>query len=126
MVSSETTRGRATLLAFITTYDIASQLVVRRVADVVTRFVPRSNAAAVVLEAPRYAELLPAYRQSMALPFPVVMADFDTLQGQGAFGDIAHVPTVIVLDREGRLVFRKQGSVESAALEDALRAASGR
>jgi hypothetical protein len=123
IVSSETMRGRVTALLFITTYDLASQLLVRRLGEVIVSFAPRANAAAVVVEAPRYAELLPTYRQTMSLPFPVVMADFATLQGGGPFGSIANVPTLIVLDRDGREVWRHEGALERDKLEDALRRA---
>jgi hypothetical protein len=123
IVSSETMRGRVTALLFITTYDLASQLLVRRLSEVIGSFAPRANAAAVVVEAPRYAELLPAYRQAMSLPFPVVMADFATLQGGGPFGGILNVPTLIVLDRDGRQTWRHEGPVERDRIEDALRRA---
>ena len=126
VVSSETTRGRATALLFITTYDLASQLVVKRLSDVVVGFTPRANAAAVVIEAPTYAELLPAYRESLALPYPVVMADFATQQGGGPFGSIQNVPTLVVLDRNGREVYRHQGALESREIEAALERASRR
>jgi hypothetical protein len=126
IVSSETTRGRATALAFITTYDISSQLVARRLGEVVVRFKPRSNAAAVVLEPPAYAELLPTYRETLGLPYPVVMADFATQQRQGPFGDIQNVPTLVVLDRSGREVWRHQGALEAREIEAALERASAR
>ena len=124
VVSSETTRGRATALLFITTYDIVSQLVVKRLGEVLVRFTPRANAAAVVLEAPSYAELLPAYRESLALPYPVVIADFATQQRQGPFGDIQKVPTLLILDRSGREVWRHQGPLETREIEAALKRAS--
>lgn len=124
VVSSETTRGRATALAFITTYDMVSQILVRRLGEVLVRFKPRANAAAVVLEAPLYAELLDVYREQLALPFPVVMADFATQQGQGPFGNVQKVPTLVVLDRAGREVWRFQGPLEAAEIEAALRRAS--
>lgn len=123
-VSSATTRGRVTLLAFVATYDLASQVLLRNIAEVIVGFTPRVNAAAVVLEAPRYAELVPAYRSALGLPYPVVMADFATQQGQGPFGDIERVPVTIVLDREGRQVSRAQGTLTPGELEAALRRAS--
>jgi hypothetical protein len=123
VVNSETMRGRVTALVFITTFDLASQLLVRRLGEVIVAFTPRANAAAVVVEAPRYAELLPAYRQAMSLPYPVVMADFATQQGGGPFGNIANVPTLIVLDRDGREVFRHQGALDGSAIQAALRSA---
>jgi hypothetical protein len=124
VVSSATTRGRVTALAFVATYDMASQLLLRRLAEVVVRFTPRANAAAVVVEAPRYAELLPAYRDSLQLPFPVVMVDFATAQGQGPFAWIERVPTLVVLDRSGREVARRSGSLALSELEGDLTRAS--
>jgi hypothetical protein len=126
VVSSESTRGRATALVFITTFDLASQVLVRRLGELIPTFTPRANAAAVVIEAPLYAELLPTYRESMSLPFPVVMADFATQRGGGPFGNIERVPVLVVLDREGREVFRAQGSLEASEIEAALRRGSGR
>jgi hypothetical protein len=126
VVSSATTRGRATALVFITTFDLASQLVARRLGDVLISFTPRANAAAVVVEAPAYAELLPAYREALSLPYPVVMADFATQRGAGPFGGISHVPTLVVLDREGREEWRHEGAVELAELRAALGRASAR
>lgn len=126
VVNSDTTRGRATVLVFITTFDLVSQLVVRRVGEVIVRFRPRANAAAVVLEAPQYAELLSAYRESLSLPYPVVMADFATLQLRGPFGDITQVPTTVVLDKDGREVWRHQGPLGPDEIEAVLRRASQR
>jgi hypothetical protein len=126
VVNSDTTHGRVTVLVFITTFDLVSQLVVRRVGEVIVRFRPRANAAAVVVEAPQYAELLSAYRESLSLPYPVVMADFATQQGSGPFGDITKVPTTIVLDRDGGEVWRHQGPLEPDEIEGVLRRASQR
>jgi hypothetical protein len=125
-VSSETMRGRVTALLFITTYDIASQLFARRLADSITSFTPRANAAAVVVEAPSYADLLLAYREALALPFPIVMADYATQRGGGPFGSVTRVPLLVVLDREGREVSRHQGSLEPQQIEEALRQAGQR
>jgi hypothetical protein len=125
-VSSETMRGRVTALLFITTYDLASQLLARRLADVVTSFTPRANAAAVVVEAPSYADLLPAYRDALSLPFPIVMADYATQNGAGPFGSVTRVPLLIVLDRDGREVFRYQGPLDPQQIEDAVRRATQR
>jgi hypothetical protein len=123
VVNSETMRGRVTALLFITTFDLASQLLALRLGEVITSFAPRANAAAVVIEPPRYAELLPAYRDAMSLPYPVVIADFATQQGGGPFGSVTYVPTLIVLDREGREVSRHEGPLERRELEAALRQA---
>src|SRR5690606_25790252 len=126
VVNSETTRGRVTALVFITTFDIASQLVARRLGEVLVSFTPRANAVAVVVEAPQYADLLPAYRAALSLPFPVVMADFATQRGSGPFGRSTRVPALVVLDRDGREVSRHAGALEREEIEAAMRRASAR
>lgn len=127
-VSSESTQGRVTLVALVTTYDWASQFVLRRVNQALGSYVPRINAFAVILEPPSYAVLAPAFSNSLGLHFPVVMADHASLGGGGVFGPIDYVPTVLVLDQEGRIVERLTGLVSPeqihAALERAPRTSS--
>jgi hypothetical protein len=54
------------------------------------------------------------------------MADFATQRGAGPFGSVTHVPTLVVLDRDGREVFRRQGAIELDEIRAALRSASAR
>jgi len=125
-LSSATTRGRATALLFVTTYDLASQLLAQRLESVLHAHVPRANGGAVVLEAPRYAELAEAFRSTLHLSYPVAMADSLTLSGGGPFGAIEQVPTLIVLDRSGREVWRKSGVPDAREIESALALGSKR
>lgn len=125
-LSSATTRGRATALLFVTTYDLASQLVAQRLESVLHAHVPRANGGAVVLEAPRYAELAEAFRSTLGLSYPVAMADSLTLSGGGPFGPIEQVPLLIVLDRSGREVWRKAGVPDAREIESALALGSKR
>ena len=67
-----------------------------------------------------------AFVADLALPFPVVMADFATQRGAGPFGAITHVPTLVVLDRDGRVVSRHEGALEPDEIRAALRSASAR
>lgn len=123
-VSSETMRGRATIAALVTTYDWASQLVLRRVDQALGSYVPRINAFAVILEPPSYAVLAPAFAHSLSLHFPVVMADHASLEGGGALGPIDYVPTLVVMDGQGRVVERLKGLVDSEQIKAALDRAS--
>ncbi len=125
-LSSETTRGRATAILFVTTYDIVSQLVAQRLEGVLRTHVPRANGGAVVLEAPKYAQLAAAYRSTLSLSYPVAMADSLTLSGGGPFGTVAQVPTLVVLDRSGREIWRRTGVAEAREIERALALGSGR
>ncbi len=121
-MSSNTLRGRATLVVLVTTYDVASQLMLRRVNQTLGSFVPRINAFGVVLEAASYAVLVPPFHKSLELQFPLVMADLGSLEGGGPFGPIEYVPTVVVLDQAGRVHRTLKGLVTVDELTKALRA----
>lgn len=125
-LSSATTLGRVTALLFVTTYDLASQVEARRLDVIVRRHRPRANAGVVVLETPKYAVFADTFRTSLGLSYPVALADQDTLGGGGPFGRIGMVPTLIVLDRDGRERFRKEGLASSREIDDALASAGGK
>jgi hypothetical protein len=123
--SSDTTRGRATVVLFLTTYDIASQQAARQVEELLHRREPRFNAGAIVLEAPKYATLVEAFGEALGLSYPLALADWGIRQGGGPFGAISSVPTVVVLDREGRIVWRYSGLPTVDRLRAALDEADG-
>jgi hypothetical protein len=118
------TRGRATMVALVTTYDMGSQLLLRRVQEALRAHRPRSNAGAVVLEAPRYEVLLDTYAEAMELTFPVVLADLATREGRGPFGPVDYLPVLVILDADGRVVSRHSGQVDLPTLLGALEQAS--
>lgn len=120
---SESTRGRVTAVLFITTFDLPSQLMARRLNDVVRSHRPRANAGAAALEPPRNAVLVDAFRSSLGLVYPVALADRATVAGGGPFGEVRGVPTLVVLDRDGRPRYRADGVIATAEIERALRAA---
>lgn len=122
--SSKSTRGRATAVALVTTYDMGSQLLLRRVQEAVRAHRPRANAGAVVMEPPKYEILLETYAEAMSLSFPVVLADLATREGRGPFGPVDYLPALFVLDQEGRLVANFQGPVELDSILEALEEAS--
>lgn len=123
VVTGENTRGRVTVLLFVTTFDLSSQAAARRLAEVQRRHVPKINAAAIVLEAAENAVLVDVFRKSLGLPYPVAIADSVELRASEAFAGIDRVPTVVVLDRSGALVRRYAGLFEAADLESWLREA---
>jgi hypothetical protein len=119
-LASATTRGRCTVIVLITTYDLASQLMVRVITDVVRRHRPRINAGAVVLEPPNHAPLVEAFIATMDPGFPIALADPPTLEARGPFGDVRGVPTTVVLDPSGIEVARWEGAVAQAVVERAV------
>ena len=102
---------------FVTTFDLASQVVAKRVNQVLHSHRPRINAGAVVLEAPKYAPLAEVFRSALELSYPVALADLPTLEQDSGVGEVRHVPTVLVLDREGREIVRKRGDFSVPELE---------
>ena len=60
------------------------------------------------------------YRDTLKITFPVALGDAATTAGGGPFGDVAIVPTVVVLDAEGRVVLKKTGIVKPEEIRGAL------
>lgn len=119
-VSSKTTRGRVTIAALVTTYDLASQMNLRRVNQALGSYTPRINAFALVLEPPSYRVLVDSFAKSLDLHLPLVMADQASLDGGGPFGPIDYVPTLVFLDRQGRIVERLRGPLSTEQITEAL------
>jgi hypothetical protein len=123
-IDSASTRARVTAVLFVATYDLASQVEAQRLQDVLRVHTPRANGLLVVLEAPKYAGLAAAFRDSLGLTLPTAMADPPTLDGIGPFGPIPRIPTLVILDRAGRETWRRAGVVTHRDIEKALATAS--
>lgn len=102
--------GRYSVVLFFTTYDTTSQVLARRLDELLHTQTPRINVLAVALEPPQNAPLVAVYRTTLNLEYPVALADQDTLEGRGPFGDVKAVPAMTLLDRESRIVYRGFGS----------------
>lgn len=124
-LSTETVAGRITLIGFIATYDVASQAEVRFLSSLGRHHTPRVNVAFLVLEAEENRPLIETFVAALGISDPVAIADLDTIAGKGPFAGLHHVPSVIILDRQGREVWRHLGLVQEAELEQAVRAVEG-
>jgi hypothetical protein len=71
--------------------------------------------AVVALEPRENRELVELYAKALAVTFPVALADGDTLAGAGPFGEVRGVPATVLLDRDGRIVWRAAGRVVKSA-----------
>jgi hypothetical protein len=120
VVSSQSTRGRVTALLFVATFDLQSQVMAKRLDEVVHRHEPRVNAAAVALEAPNDAPLVEVFKSSLALSYPVALANTTHFDPEQPFGEVDQVPTLVLLDRRGREVARAHGVITARELDDAL------
>ncbi|HVY27730.1 MAG TPA: hypothetical protein VHB79_14345 [Polyangiaceae bacterium] len=119
-LSSDTTRGRTTALLFVTTYDLPSQAEAQLLRDVLSTHKPLANAAIVMMEPPRAAPLAQVWADSIGVKLPIAMASPALLAGESQLGRIVGVPTLLVLDRRGRLIARSEGATTRAEITEAL------
>jgi hypothetical protein len=109
------------VIVFLTTYDLGSQAQARFLSGIVRRRGPSVHAAAVVLEPPENRPLIVAFRDALRLDYPVALADAPLIAGEGPFGDIPAVPSTVILDSEGRLVWKHVGLAKDEEIETVLR-----
>jgi hypothetical protein len=119
-VTADATRGRPTVISFITTSSLPSQAQADFLVAMAKHDGDRVFYALVVLESQENRELVELYKRALSIPFPVALADAQTLAGAGAFGDVSAVPVTVLLDRAGRVVLRAEGRVVKS---DEMRAA---
>jgi hypothetical protein len=117
---SDALRGRPTFVAFLATYDLASQAEARFLGGVLRRHQGRVHVVAVVLEPLANLPLVLAFRDSLRLAYPVAIGDAALIAGEGPFGDVHAVPSTVLLDSAGRLVWRHTGLAKEDELEQAL------
>jgi hypothetical protein len=120
-ISTASFAGRISIIVFLTTYDVPSQVEARFLASLYKRHTPRLNAAALMLESPDNKPLIEAFAVSLGLPYPIGFADEATVAGRGPFAGLHHVPSVVILDRQGRESFRHVGFLDERSLEAAVR-----
>jgi hypothetical protein len=120
-LSTATLAGRISVIGFLATYDMASQAQARFLADLVRSHKPRINAAVIILELPENKPMVEAFVAALDPPYPVAIADRATLAGEGPFRGLHHVPSIVILDRQGREAYRRLGLIEGSALEEVLR-----
>lgn len=123
VVTAEALQGRATVLLFVTTFDLASQAQAKYLEDLYRTHKPRINAVAVVMEPPKYAPLASSFAEVLGLSYPVALADDATRTGKGPFGAVTSVPSWVVLDRDARPVFAHAGALPPQELARSVRAA---
>lgn len=119
-LSSANTRGRVTALLFVTTFDLPSQLMAKRLDAVARRHRPRVNAGAVALEAPNNAPLVEVFKTSLGLTYPVGLTNRTRVDEKGPFGAVDQVPVLVVLDSRGVEVARAEGVVSELEIDQAL------
>ena len=123
-VTSAAMRGKTTVLAFVTTFDLESQAEVDYLATMAKNDGDQVNYVVVALEPAGNRELVEAFRHFVDSKFGVslvmAMGDETTIAGSGPFGDVHVVPEVVVLDKEGRIAWRLTGLSKNADIRAAM------
>lgn len=123
VVTAESTRGRVTVLLFVATFDLPSQVAVRYLGDLHRTHVPKVNALAIVVEAAENVLLAQVFQKSLGISYPVALADSVELRAAEAFAGLDRVPALVVLDAEGRIAHRHVGSFAAHDLGTWVKAA---
>ena len=73
-----------------------------------------------MLEPPENRPLVETFATSLDLHYDVVHADQRTTAGDGPFPGLHHVPSVVLMDRDGREVWRNLGLIPADRLRDVI------
>ena len=119
-VDAPSLRGKPTVLVFATTWDLSSQAQIDFLVAMHKHDGDKVNYVMVALQEQKDRELVEAFRSGLHVDFRVAMADKDSIAGGGPFGDVHNVPTVIILDRTGKVAWRRVGLARADELRDAL------
>jgi hypothetical protein len=119
-VTGSATRGKPTVMAFITTYDLGCQAQVNYLVAMAKNDAEKTNYVIVALEKREERELVEVYRTNLGVTFPVALADEPTIGGGGPLGDVHKIPTVVVLDRDGKIAWKKTGLAKSEEIRAVL------
>jgi hypothetical protein len=119
-VSSAAFAGKAVALVFVTTYDPISQQQLNYDLPLAGEF-PNVTFVLVALQDAQARELVELYRDTMKVKFPVALADAATIAGGGTLGDVHHIPTTVLIARDGRIAWRHESGVMPAELRDHLK-----
>jgi hypothetical protein len=115
-VTSEAMRGKPTVIAFITTGDIVGQAQVSYLVHMAKNDGDRVNYVVVALHPRKELILVDSYRRTLGVEFPVALGDPASTNATGPFGEIPAVPTIVILDRDGRIVWKHTGLAKNEEL----------
>jgi hypothetical protein len=119
-VTSGSMRGKPAVLAFVTTWDLSSQAQVDYLVPMAKKDGGAVRYALVALQEEKDRELVEVYRAQLKVEFPVALADKDVIAGRGPFGDVHAVPTTVILDRDGRMIWRHIGLAKPEEIRSGL------
>jgi hypothetical protein len=125
-VSSDAARGKVAVFALVTTWDLASQAQVDFLLAMAKNDGDKVFYGLIALEEKSNRELVEAYVRMLKVPFPAAMASPSAMRHGGPFGEIREVPTLVLIDAQGRVAWTKTGLVKADEIRAAMRALPGK
>jgi hypothetical protein len=120
-VSTGAVIGKPTVVVFMTTWDLSSQAQIDFLVPMSKKDGGAVNYVMVALQEPKERELVEVYASHLGVTFPVALADKGVMDGGGPFGELKAVPTLVILDRAARMVWRHVGLARPEEIRDGLR-----
>jgi hypothetical protein len=120
-VSNDVALGRNTVVAFLTTFDWASQAQARFVSGIERNHQPRTNCFAIIIEEPDNSALVDSFVTTLSLRYPVAHIPADRLS-KSDLRSVGMVPTVWIIDEGGRVVWKSMGLATEEVLSQVLSA----
>lgn len=120
-VSSDVHRGKPTVIVFVTTGDIVGQAQASYLVHMAKNDGERVNYALVALHPRKEIVLVDSYRKTLGIEFPVALGDSSATHAGGPFGDIPAVPTIVILDRSGHIVWKHTGLAKNDEIRARMR-----
>ena len=108
-------RGRVVILHLFTTWSLAAQGDLPQLVELDARYREQVSVLGVGLDPDGY-RLVAPWRQANQIPYLVTLGLPDLLAGKSSLGPITHVPTTIVLDRDGLVTARIDGPLQPGQL----------
>lgn len=121
-ISSAAMAGKVTVIVFVTTGSIDAQAQLGYVVAMASHDGERVNYVAIALHPRREVPLVDALARTVRATFPVGIGDAATLSSPASpFGEIAAVPTTVVLDRGSKLVWKHTGLAKAEEIRAHMR-----
>ena len=120
-INSDVLKGRVVVLAFITTGSFEAQAQANYLNAMAKNDGDKTFYGLLALHPRKEIVLVETYRSSIGLKIPIALADGGATSAAGPFGEIPAVPTVVVLDRFGKLVWKHTGLAKADEIRAQIR-----
>ena len=111
--------GKPTVIAFVSTFDWASQAQARFVASLTQPSDRAPNCLAIAIEQDENRVLVESFAKNLSLPYPVAHVPTEKLKAS-SFRGVTMVPTIWILDEQARVVWKHHGLTSEEQLREVL------